>query len=214
MTENINLLFVFAAGLTSVLSPCVLPVLPIVVAGGGNDNRFRPLLTVAGLSITFMLMGVISTLFGSIVGPKLYYAEKVAAVLIALAGILLFVNINPFKYLSFLSQFASRSKGAFGGLFLGITLGVIWIPCVGPMLSSVLALVATKGEIASGVGYLFVYSAGFAVPMLIAGYASHFFRKRLAVAGKHPRVVSAVSGAVLIVLGGIIFFKGMIGFGL
>lgn len=213
MNENINLLFVFVAGLTSVLSPCVLPVLPIVVAGGGNDNRFRPLLTVAGLSITFMLMGVLSTLFGSIIGPKLYYAEKVAAALIALVGMLLIVNINPFKHLSFLSRFVSRSKGAFGGFFLGLTLGVIWIPCVGPMLSGVLALVATRGQITSGIGYLFVYSVGFALPMLVAGYASHFFRKRVAVAGKHPKIVSMLSGTVLVALGAIIFFKGMIGFG-
>jgi cytochrome c-type biogenesis protein len=214
MTDSVNLLLVFGAGVTSVLSPCVLPVIPIVVTGSGNDSRFRPLLIVSGLAFTFVVMGVLSSLFGSVIGGKIYYIEKVAAVIIAVFGILLIVNVNPFKYLSVLSGFAQNSRGSFGGLLLGITLGIIWIPCVGPMLSSVLAMVATKGTIWSGIFYLLVYSLGFAVPMLLAGYASHFFRRRLSSIGKYPRLVSIVSGVLLVALGGFIFFKGMVGFGM
>jgi len=214
MTEHLNLLLVFFSGLTSVLSPCVLPVLPIVVTGGGNDSRWRPLLIVSGLALTFMIMGVLSSLFGGVIGTKLYYLEKIAAVIIVLFGILLMFNVNFFKHLTFVSRFAGRSSGALGGFLLGFTLGIIWIPCVGPMLSGVLALVASKGKIFSGIGYLMIYSAGFAVPMLVAGYATQFFRKRVSVAGKHPAVISLVSGAVLVLLGLFIFFKGMIGFGM
>jgi cytochrome c-type biogenesis protein len=214
MTDQLNLFLVFGAGLASVLSPCVLPVLPIIVTGTGNDNRWRPLLIVAGLAVTFMAMGVLSSLFGAVIGPAMLYVEKVAAVLIVVFGLLLIFNVNLFKHLGFLSSFAQKSRGSFGGFFLGFTLGIIWIPCVGPMLSSVLAMVATRGEITSGIFYLLVYSAGFAVPMLIAGYATQFFRKRIGGAvGKHQRFISLGSGLLLVALGGFILAKGMVGFG-
>jgi cytochrome c-type biogenesis protein len=213
MTEQLNLFLVFGAGLASVLSPCVLPVIPIIVTGSGNDSKFRPLLIVAGLALTFMTMGVLSSLFGAFIGPKIYYAEKGAAVLIILFGLLMALNVNPFKYLSFLSAFAQKSRGSFGGFLLGLTLGVIWIPCVGPMLSGVLAMVAGRGQVLTGLFFLFVYSLGFAVPMLIGGYATQFFRKRIGRFGKHPRLVSVVSGVLLVVLGVFIFARGMVGFG-
>lgn len=213
MIDNLNIALVFAAGVTSVLSPCVFPVVPIVVAGSSDDHKLRPILIVAGLSVTFILMGVASSLFGSFIGSKMFYVEKVAGVLIALFGFLLILNVNLFKHLSFFSQFAQKSRGRFGGFILGFTLGIIWIPCVGPMLSSVLAIVATQGKVLTGISLLLVYSLGFATPMLLAGYASQFFRKRLRGLGKYPVLINIGSGAILLALGLFIVFKGMIGFG-
>jgi cytochrome c-type biogenesis protein len=213
MNENLNIALVFLAGMASVLSPCVLPVVPIVVTGKGDDHKIRPVMIVAGLAVTFMLMGTASALFGSIIATKMHYVEKTAGLLIALFGILLIFNVNLFKHLGFLSQFAQKSKGRFGGFVLGFTLGIIWIPCVGPMLSGVLALVATQGKVVTGIALLFVYSMGFAIPMLIAGYASQFFRKRLRGFGKIPYLVNIGSGLLLVALGLYIVFKGMIGFG-
>ena len=214
MTEQLNLFLVFGAGLASVLSPCVLPVLPIIVSGTGNDSRIRPLLIVSGLAFTFMGMGILSSLFGAFIGPKIYYAEKAAAAVIVLSGLLLIFNVNLFRHLGFLSAFAQKSRGSFGGFFLGFTLGIIWIPCVGPMLSGVLAMVATRGAAMSGMFYLLVYSAGFAVPMLIAGYATQFFRKRIGKAGRYPRAISIGSGLLLVALGVFILLRGMVGFGM
>jgi cytochrome c-type biogenesis protein len=214
MVHTINIALVFAAGVASVLSPCVLPVVPIIITGNSDDHRLRPLLIVAGLAITFILMGVASALFGSFIGMKMLYVEKAAGVLIALLGLLLIFNVNLFKHLGFFSRITNKSRGRLGGFILGLTLGIIWIPCVGPMLSSVLALVATQGKVVTGIALLFVYSLGFATPMLIAGYFSHFFRKRLRGIGKYPYWVSIGSGVVLVALGLFIVFKGMIGFAL
>jgi cytochrome c-type biogenesis protein len=212
MTENLNIALVFGAGLASVLSPCVLPVVPIVVTGSTDDHRFRPVMIVAGLAITFMTMGVISSLFGAAVGSKMVYVEKAAAVIIALFGFLLLFNVNLFKHASFISNIGSKTRGRFGGFLLGLVLGIIWIPCVGPMLSGVLALVATQGKIGTGIFLLFIYSLGFAVPMLIAGYASQFFRARFRKIGKFPYAVNIISGLLLVALGALIFFRGMTGF--
>jgi cytochrome c-type biogenesis protein len=212
MFENLNIVLVFAAGFASVLSPCVLPVLPIIVTGNSNDHKWRPILIVSGLAVTFILMGVLSSIFGAAVGSSMRYVEKGAAVVIVLFGVLLILNVNMFKHLSFFSSFAQRSKGRFGGFFLGFTLGIIWIPCVGPMLSSVLAMVATEGKIVTGVVLLLVYSIGFAVPMLIAAYASQIFRNRFKRLGKYPFIVNFVSGIILLALGITIFFKGIVAF--
>jgi cytochrome c-type biogenesis protein len=158
-------------------------------------------------------MGILSSLFGSAIGSKMPYVEKVAGALITLFGLLLVANVNLFKQLHFFSRFAEKSRGKWGGFFLGFTLGIIWIPCVGPMLSGVLAMVAVKGAILTGAGLLLVYSLGFAVPMLLAGYASQFFRQKIRKIGTFPYVINAVSGVILIALGLFIVFKGMVGFG-
>jgi cytochrome c-type biogenesis protein len=214
MVSNTSISLVFVAGLASVLSPCVLPVVPIVVTGGSDDHRFRPVLIVAGISVTFVAMGVATALFSSVIGAPMHYVEKVAGILIALFGLLLILNVNVFKHLTFLSRIAQLPNGRLGGFVLGATLGIVWIPCVGPALSSVLALVATQGKVLAGILLLLVYSLGFAIPMLIAGYASQSFRKMFGKAKKHPYVVNLVSGLILMAMGLLIVFKGMIGFGL
>jgi cytochrome c-type biogenesis protein len=211
MEHSINLWLVFVAGIASVFSPCVLPVVPIVVAGKSDDHKLRPVLIVAGLASAFILMGVVSSLFGSFIGSKMRYVEKAAGILIVLFGLLLSMNVNLFKYLGFFSRFAQRSNGRFGGLALGAMLGIIWIPCVGPILSGVLALVATKGSVPAGIGFLFIYSLGFAVPMLVAGYASQFFRRRFRAIGKYPLIINVVSGLLLVALGLLIVTKGIAG---
>jgi cytochrome c-type biogenesis protein len=213
MNGQFNLLLVFGAGLTSVLSPCVLPVIPIIVLGTEKDHRLRPLLVVTGLATTFILMGIVSSLFGAVIGPTMNVVEKIAGVAIILFGVLMLLDINLFKHLTFLQSFGSKSKGSFSGFLLGLTLGVVWIPCIGPMLSSVLTLVATNGKLLNGIVMLSVYAAGFAVPFLIAGYASQLFRSNVSFLRKYPLAVRIISGSVLIVLGLVITLKGMVIFG-
>ena len=213
MIHLLDIGLVFGAGMASVLSPCVLPVVPIVLTGASDDHRTRPLYVVAGLAVTFILMGVLSSFFGAVIGPKMYYVEKIAGVLIAIVGLMLVFDVNIFKRLGIFSRLRSSGKGRWGGFVLGLTLGFIWIPCVGPMLSGALAVVATEGRVLSGIGLLAVYSLGFAIPMLLAGYASQFFRTRIRAIGRYPRLINAVSGTLLVVLGIFIIVKGMIGFG-
>lgn len=206
----------FGAGFASILSPCVLPVVPIIVTGSDKDSKYRPLSIVAGLSITFTLMGIISSLAGSLIAGKLGIMEKGAGVLIILFGVLMLLNINLFKYITFFNRFQRsglKNKGVLGGLLMGLILGLVWIPCVGPMLSSVLATVATAGKIGSGVFLLTIYSLGFALPMLIAGYATQIFRKKVSVIRKAPVIVRILNGGILISFGIYILTKGLINFG-
>lgn len=201
------------AGLVSIASPCVLPVVPIIVAGTEEDHKLRPLLIVLGLSVSFMTMGAISSIFGGAVASLMPVMEKVAAVVVITFGLLMLFDINLFKKMNFLSNIQTRSKGRWSGLMMGLTLGLVWIPCVGPMLSGVLALVAKDGKLSTGLILLAFYSLGFAIPMLLAGYASQSARQRIRAINRHPVVIRLVSGILLISFGVFILTSGMLTIG-
>lgn len=210
----LRLLASFAAGLGSVASPCVLPVVPIIVTGTEDDHRYRPLLIVAGLSITFILMGVVSSMFGSLLaGGTMVYIEKTAGVVILVFGLLTLADRNVFKGFQFFQRIGAGARGPWSGLILGLTLGLIWIPCIGPFLTSILAMVASEGQLLKGVLFLGVYSLGFAVPMLLAAYFSRFFRERLRRVQRHQLLLRLLGGGVLVVFGLYVLLHGIVGFG-
>lgn len=199
------------AGLASIASPCVLPVVPIIVTGTKDDHRHRPLIIVLGLSMSFIAMGMITSIFGGAVAGIMPMVEKIAAVLVIALGLLMLMDINIFKSFTVFYKVQSNGKGRWSGLVLGMTLGVVWIPCVGPILSGVLALVATQGKIVSGMALLACYSLGFAIPMLVAGYATQAFRQNLRFVNAHPVAIRIISGTLLILFGVYMFTNGMLG---
>ena len=205
-----NALFAVGAGLASTISPCVLPVLPIVMAGQPGEHRLRPVAIVLGLMTTFVLMGILSSLFGAVVGPLLVRLEKPVAILIGLLGLLLLADVNPFKRLQVGISF-DRRKGLLSGALLGASLGLVWIPCVGPFLSSILAMVAARAQVGEGAALLVFYSAGFSLPMLVAGYASQAFRERTGFLRSRPLLVRFASGGLLVGLSAWILAKGLYG---
>ena len=200
----------FAAGLASVASPCVLPVVPLLVAGTAEDHRARPALIVAGLAASFVAMGVLTSLFGAAVGPAVPRLERAVGVLVVAFGLLLLADVNLFKRLAWLQRVGPAGGGRWSGLLLGLSLGLVWIPCVGPMLSGVLATVATQGSLAAGVILLLAYAAGFAVPMLLVGYGSQALRQRVRAVAAHPLAVRWASGLLLVGFGTVILRKGML----
>ncbi|HEY6099063.1 MAG TPA: cytochrome c biogenesis CcdA family protein [Anaeromyxobacter sp.] len=204
------LAFAFAAGLASVASPCVLPVVPVIVTGSAEDHRWRPALVVVGIATSFVGMGIVTSLFGAVVGRALPALEKAVGVLVVTSGLLLLADVNVFKRFTFLQRIPSPRGGQWSGLVLGLGLGLVWIPCVGPILSSILAAVAARGTLAAGVILLLVYSLGFAVPMLAVGYGSQALRKRVRALASRPLLVRWASGLLLVAFGAVILEKGML----
>jgi len=199
----------FGAGIASVASPCVLPVVPLILTGTAEEHRARPALVVVGIASSFILMGVLTSLFGGAIGPAIPRLEKAVGILILVFGLLLLADVNVFKRLTFLARIGS-GDGRGSGLLLGASLGLVWIPCVGPMLSGVLATVATKGSLLTGVVLLAIYSAGFAVPMLAVGYGSQALRTRIRAVSAHPVAVRWASGLLLVAFAVLILRKGML----
>jgi len=200
------------AGVASVLSPCVLPVIPVIVAGAERKDRIRPLLIVLGLSLTFMAMGAVSSLFGALLVGRTRTIELAGASVIMVMGILLLFDVNIFKRLYRLSNIRVNGEGRFSGLLLGMALGLVWVPCIGPLLSSILAMVGTSGELMRGIILLGCYSLGLAIPMLAVAYSSHLLQSRLRAVARHDTLIRYITGSILVAFGLYSILHGNIAF--
>ncbi len=213
MDFSIVTLFVaIGAGLASVLSPCVLPVIPIIMAGAERKDRLRPLIIVLGLAISFMAMGAVSSLFGALLIGKTRYIEIGGSAIIVTMGLMVMFDLSIFKRFYQLSNIRVTGEGRIGGLILGLSLGVIWVPCVGPFLSSTLTMVATSGQLATGIILLGFYSLGLAIPMLILGYSSQLLQNKIKGVLRHDAVLRYITGGVLVTFGLYSIIRGNVAF--
>jgi cytochrome c-type biogenesis protein len=208
----VTIFLAIGAGLASVLSPCVLPVIPIIMAGAEREDRLRPLIVVTGLALSFMTMGAISSLFGALLIGKTRYIEIGGSVIIVIMGLMVMFDMSVFKRFYRLSNIRIGGEGRIGGLILGMSLGVIWVPCVGPFLSSTLTMVATSGQLATGIILLGFYSLGLAIPMLILGYSSQFIQNKVKGLLQHDTLLRYITGGVLVVFGLYSIIKGNVAF--
>jgi cytochrome c biogenesis protein CcdA len=192
----------FFAGIVSVLSPCVLPLLPIVLAYSTGNSKLRPLAVIAGLTFSFTVMGVAASAFGEYLLPYLGEIKIIAELIIIFMGISMLMQKDVFSFLSqYTGKVHAEGKGLIGGLIIGASLGIVWIPCVGPILASILTLVALEGNVLYGAGLLIIYSMGFAIPMLIIAYSAKLSGDRLSKISEYDIELKKGAGVVLIIVG-------------
>jgi cytochrome c-type biogenesis protein len=196
-----NIALAAGAGLASVLSPCVLPVVPVIMAGAEREDRLRPLIVVLGLMLSFMAMGAVSSLFGAFLVGRTRSIEAAGAVIITLLGLMVLFDASIFKRLTRLSNIQVKGEGRLSGLVLGMALGVVWVPCIGPFLSSILTMVGTGGKLLPGVFLLGCYSLGLAIPMLAVAYSSQAIQRKIRAVAQHEAAFRYVSGSILVVFG-------------
>lgn len=206
----------FGAGLVSILSPCVLPLIPVIMAGSVG-NRYRPLVIVLGMVISFTAMGIFAGAFGAALRPFLDLIKYFAIFFIIIMGffllfdqleIYLFQLMDRLKFNRPSSGFGGNQKGGITGAFImGLSLGVVWIPCVGPILGVILTMVAVEGNIINGGFLLFVYSLGLAIPMLALGYGFQASAQKLRTVTKGGVMIRRFLG-ILLVLAGLAFLFG------
>lgn len=174
-------LFAYAAGLLTLINPCVLPVLPIILAGALQADRLGPVALAAGMGMSFVLLGVGVAAAGQAVGLSPETVAQAGAVLMIGFGLVLMVP-------RFSAGFATVTAGAAGaadarmdgldrsglrGQFLGgLLLGAVWSPCVGPTLGGAIAL-ASQGESLARAGAIMTFFAlGVASLILAIGYGA------------------------------------------
>jgi cytochrome c biogenesis protein CcdA len=202
MYEAVPPLTAFGAGILSVLSPCILPLLPAVLATSAGKSKIRPLAIVLGVSISFTLMGVVTSVFGAAFQSHLGQLKILAEIMILLMGIALLLELSVFNSFSKFPLLSGMNEdGAVSGLLLGLSLGVLWIPCIGPILGSILTMVALGGSVANGALTLSIYSLGFAIPMLVLAYSAQFSSSKLRLITKYDGVFKKGAGIVLILFG-------------
>jgi cytochrome c biogenesis protein CcdA/thiol-disulfide isomerase/thioredoxin len=189
----------FLGGLITAISPCIVPVLPAVVAGGSAaTKRARPFLIIAGLVVSFTL----ATLLGSTVLSALGLPQDLLrwlgiGVLLLLAVGLLVPTIGYWTERPFSRLGASRLAGSGGGFVLGLSLGLVFVPCAGPVLSAIAVAGANHRVSASSLFVALFYSAGAALPLLVLSVAAQRAATGWQQLRKHLPRVRRVAGAVL-----------------
>ena len=170
-----------AAGSLTTLSPCVFPLLPLVLGGALQGSRFAPVAMGVGMTVSFAGIGMVLGPLGPALGID---ADSVrtagAALLIAFALVMLIPALSE-RFTRWMLPIASSANAASarlnsgsltGALLLGGVLGLVWSPCSGPLLGSALTLVASEGGVARGGILLGIFGLGAAIPLVSVAYAS------------------------------------------
>lgn len=219
--KEVSIIFAFAAGLVSFLSPCVLPIIPGFIAylagaslqeGGAKrwDIFINSLFFVLGFGAVFSLLGVIlNGILAAVAYDVQLWLARIGGVLIIFFGLYL-TGLVPIPFLQREYKFSVRTRFAsrlFTSFLFGAAFAAGWTPCVGAVLGAILGLAAS----APGLAFilLFAYSLGFGLPFLIVGL---FTTPAVALINKYANVldyINKVFGVFLIVLGILVFTQNL-----
>jgi cytochrome c biogenesis protein CcdA/thiol-disulfide isomerase/thioredoxin len=195
-------LFAFLAGAGTAITPCVLPVLPALLASAGTGGRRRPLGVIVGLAATFTIaiVALASVIDG--VGLPDGTVRTIAVVVLLAFGLSLLVPSVAARIEAPLSRLArfgptSRGEGFWSGLVVGGGLGFVYAPCAGPILAAVVSVSATRGASGELVAVALGYAAGSAVVLLLIAYGGRAIVDRIRRAGRGPAVQRAL-GVVMV----------------
>lgn len=245
-----GILFAFAAGVISFLSPCVLPLVPVYLAhltGVGSEPEAtasrRETLThalafVCGFGIVFTVIGASVGLVGSLISDEMPTLEKIAGVFLIVLGLnLMGVLRIPWLYRTYQLAAGTSTGGglAYAGASssggsttvatkapastrstalgygrsagFGAAFAIAWTPCIGPVLGAILALAAASSTVYQGAYLLLAYSAGLAVPFLIAGYAVGTVTGALRRFHRYLPALEVGTGAVVLAVGVLVFLN-------
>jgi cytochrome c-type biogenesis protein len=199
------------AGLLSVLSPCVLPLVPLVLGAAGGEARGGPFALAAGLALSFTAIGLFVATLGFAVGLDGDAFRTTAAILMIGVGVVLVapglqarlaVAGGPVTAWADERISALPSRGLLGQFGMGLLLGAAWSPCVGPTLGAASVLAARGSSLASVALTMFVFGIGAAAPLVVLGLASRQamarWRGRLLSGGKWAKTAL---GILMIALG-------------
>ena len=194
------------AGNLSILSPCVFPLLPMVLGGVTPSHRLGPLVMGAGMAVSFSLLGVVLGALGPMLGIDSGHVRIIAAMLLMLLGVILWLPSSSERFTQWMTPVASRANAwaaqlhidSLGGAFLlGAFLGLVWSPCSGPLLASALIMAASESGAMSGAVVLGFFGLGAATPLVAAAYVSRPFfeavRQRVASQGEWVKKMLGVA---------------------
>ena len=207
-TFPVILILVFLGGLALNLTPCVYPMIPITISyfGGQAQGRKGSLIVhaclyIAGMAVTYSLLGVVAALTGGLLGNALRYPP----VLIAISLVMFLLALSMFEVFElrmpgFLNRLAASSRGGFAGtVLMGLTVGIVAAPCIGPFVFGLLTYVGDSGSAFLGFLLFFVLSIGMGIPLLILGIFSGSIH-RLPRSGEWMLWVRKVFGFILVAM--------------
>ncbi len=223
MFESVPLLVAFSAGVLSFLSPCVLPLVPSYVTFITGlsleeaESRVSPpevrrsaivhsLLFIAGFSLVFVLLGASATAAGQFFREHQSLVRRVGGAIVVLLGLHLLGALRlPFLQADRRLHLRDKPVGYVGTALVGVAFAAGWTPCIGPILGAILTLAATTERVRDGVGLLAVYALGLGLPFFLASIGTTSFLTLFRRFRRFLRPVSLASGALLIIVGVLIF---------
>ncbi|MDO9420985.1 MAG: cytochrome c biogenesis CcdA family protein [Herminiimonas sp.] len=204
------------AGVLTIASPCVLPILPIVLGSTlQRINRTRPLFIVAGFVLTFAALGMLLASASQHVVIAHETLRLTGIGMLMLTGLLMLWR-QPYEWamarvgglLNRVGPAAGASdRGNLGGFLLGMSLGAVWTPCAGPVLASILVLVAKAQDVGWSATLLILYAIGAGIPMLVIAYGGQFIATRIRVVARHTHSLQQVFGVLILLTGLAIYFQ-------
>jgi len=218
-STNVGIGIAFLGGLASFLSPCVFALVPAYIGylsgtsiNSRSENRLNTLshglAFVLGFSVVFILLGLGASALGSLLFDSRPYLTKIGGIVVIIFGLHLTGLIRlPFLQYDTRRQVApDRKLGYFSSALLGVFFSAGWSPCVGPILGTILTISLSTGSISQGGWLLMAYSAGLAIPFLIAATQISLVTKVLKRYGRFMHFVEIAMGAVMILVGALLFF--------
>ncbi|NIZ10425.1 cytochrome c biogenesis CcdA family protein [Pseudooceanicola sp. HF7] len=212
-----DMLFAYLAGLLTLINPCVLPVLPIVLGSALQASPRGPLALAAGMSVSFVVLGLVVSSFGYLIGLTEEVVARIGAVLMLGFGAVLLV---PRFNMAFQTATAGISAGAdarisrqgaegWQGQFLGgLLLGAVWSPCIGPTLGGAISLAASGQGLGRAALIMIFFAAGVSTLIIGIGYGARgLLTRHRAGMQRFARIARPVLGALFIAVGLAILFR-------
>ena len=176
-----SFLFAFLAGVLSTLSPCVLPLIPIIIGAAANQHRFGPFALAGGLAVSFAVIGTGLASIGSSIGLAQDGFRLFAAVVMGIIGIVLISSRLQERFAIAMSGVSGAGNsllskvtidGLLGQFLIGILLGLVWTPCVGPTLGAAITLASQGRDLGKIVFVMAIFGLGAGLPLALLGMLS------------------------------------------
>jgi len=210
----ILLLFAFIGGIVTILSPCILPILPIILSSSAVGGKSRPYGIVAGFIGSFTFFTLFLTSIVQATGVSANALRLFSVVIIGLFGLSLVLPQaqklieKGFSILQSKLQFNNANKTGFsGGILIGMSLGLLWTPCVGPILASVISLALTGSVTGSAALITFAYALGTAIPMFLIIRGGQKILTNNQWLLKHTEYIQQFFGVIMIITALAIYFN-------
>lgn len=212
-----ELIFAYGAGLLTLINPCVLPILPIILATSIQTNRHGPLAVAAGMSVSFVVLGMLVTVAGRALGINEGTIVNAGAVLMIGFGFVLLVPRLSAGFATATAGFSGQAdttidtidRNGLGGQFLiGVLMGAVWSPCIGPTLGAAIGLASQGESLVWAAAIMFSFALGVSTIIVALGYGA---RSVIVKRQEWMRAVAQKSrplmGAVFIFVGVAILFE-------
>ena len=193
----------FVAGVITILSPCVLPLLPMILATATQEGKARPFGVILGFVVAFAAATLALSTLVRVLGVPPDVNRTISAVILFLLGLVLVVPGLQLRFERWTGSLAGRAPAAAGagfggGLVVGLGLGLAWTPCVGPIMASVITLALNQSVGPGAVAITLAFALGTALPMAAVLFGGRQLVRRLGWFQQHAAAIQTVFGVVLI----------------